>query len=251
MIFNFLKFNELLEFLELQATKRYLLIITLYSVASYSLYLFFNEEFMIKVGEEDGIFEYLTAFFFITTSIVAVILFVRSKVIWFALLAIVFFVGFGEEISWGQRILGYGTPESVNTQNIQGEFNIHNLEILDSKDFSGTEKSGWKKFTAVQFLYNLFWLAYAILVPLAFFYFAFVKNLATTFKLPVPALSIGLFFLIDWFMFRITKSFLLPPQKSLHYYYTINEIFESCSALIFMMILIFFLEKYQKSKRGI
>jgi len=251
MIFNFLKFNELIEFLELRATKRYLLIITLYSVASYSLYFFFDEEFMIKVGEEDGVFEYLTAFFFIATSVVSVILFVRSKVIWFALLAIVFFVGFGEEISWGQRILGYGTPESVNTQNIQGEFNIHNLEMLDSKDFSGTEKSGWKKFTAVQFLYNLFWLAYGILVPLAFFYFAFVKKLATTFKLPVPALSIGLFFLIDWFIFRIAKSFLLPPQKSLHYYYTINEIFESCSALIFMMILIFFFEKHQKSRREI
>jgi hypothetical protein len=33
----------------------------------------------------------------------------------------------GEEISWGQRILGFQTPEPVAGVNVQGELNLHNL----------------------------------------------------------------------------------------------------------------------------
>jgi hypothetical protein len=34
----------------------------------------------------------------------------------------------GEEISWGQRIFGFSTPESMMENNRQAEFNLHNLE---------------------------------------------------------------------------------------------------------------------------
>ena len=40
-----------------------------------------------------------------------------------------------EEISWGQRIIGFKTPESLTEINTQGEFNFHNLmttELLNS-----------------------------------------------------------------------------------------------------------------------
>lgn len=40
-------------------------------------------------------------------------------------LAMIFIVG--EEISWGQRIIGFGTPESLAEANRQGEVNFHNL----------------------------------------------------------------------------------------------------------------------------
>lgn len=33
----------------------------------------------------------------------------------------------GEEISWGQRIIGFETPAFLETLNTRGEFNIHNL----------------------------------------------------------------------------------------------------------------------------
>jgi len=36
----------------------------------------------------------------------------------------------GEEISWGQRILGFATPESLEDVNNQGETNIHNVGIV-------------------------------------------------------------------------------------------------------------------------
>jgi hypothetical protein len=229
--------SSLIQYLDLPSLKFKLILVGLYSLGIYSLYLYKSDEFMIWIGEEDSLIEYLTAFFFISTSAMAIRMFIKTKVIWFGLLAIVFFVGFGEEISWGQRLFGYSTPETVNSQNIQGEFNLHNLEILDSKDFSGSEKSGWRKFTSVQFLFNLFWFSYGILVPLAFFFIAFLQNIMKKLKLPIPALAIGVCFLIDWLIFRVSKSFLLMPGKSPHYYFTMNEMFESCTALIFMVIL--------------
>ena len=32
-----------------------------------------------------------------------------------------------EEISWGQRIIGFSTPEFFKLHNLQGEANLHNL----------------------------------------------------------------------------------------------------------------------------
>jgi hypothetical protein len=65
-------------------------------------------------------------------------------------LAFLFFVAFGEEISWGQRIFGFGTPESLEEVNDQAETNLHNL---------ATGKAN--------FLFNLFWLVMGVLIPLA------------------------------------------------------------------------------------
>ncbi len=36
----------------------------------------------------------------------------------------------GEEISWGQRIFGFDTPESIKELNYQEEFTIHNLQFI-------------------------------------------------------------------------------------------------------------------------
>lgn len=43
------------------------------------------------------------------------------------LLALLFFYGAGEEISWGQRLFGFGTPEVFDEYNLQGETNLHNF----------------------------------------------------------------------------------------------------------------------------
>ena len=47
---------------------------------------------------------------------------------WFhLLLALAFFYGAGEEISWGQRLLGFGSPEFFEAYNLQEETNLHNF----------------------------------------------------------------------------------------------------------------------------
>ncbi len=40
-----------------------------------------------------------------------------------------FFVA-GEEISWGQQVFGWETPETLNAMNHQGETNIHNIRPI-------------------------------------------------------------------------------------------------------------------------
>lgn len=42
--------------------------------------------------------------------------------------AVLFFFVAGEEISWGQRILGFGTPAALDQINVQHEFTLHNIE---------------------------------------------------------------------------------------------------------------------------
>jgi hypothetical protein len=48
------------------------------------------------------------------------------------------FVVAGEEISWGQRILGIATPAALDQINHQGETNIHNISSLQAA-FNGGE----------------------------------------------------------------------------------------------------------------
>ena len=42
--------------------------------------------------------------------------------------ALLFFVMGMEEISWGQRLFGFQTPEDIAARNWQGEFNLHNMQ---------------------------------------------------------------------------------------------------------------------------
>ncbi len=50
-----------------------------------------------------------------------------------SLLALFFFFGAGEEISWGQRIFNVESSEFFTQNNAQGETNLHNLMIGDTK----------------------------------------------------------------------------------------------------------------------
>jgi hypothetical protein len=55
----------------------------------------------------------------------------RFAVFYLAMMALFYLVCAGEEISWGQRALGFATPESMLATNEQGEFNLHNLGFRD------------------------------------------------------------------------------------------------------------------------
>jgi hypothetical protein len=89
--------------------------------------------------KEDGLFESLTAILMIIS-----MLFLGSAVLWlskkpqqgtvyryvkgfYILLMVVFFVYAMEEVSWGQRIFGWATPEFIEKGNIQNETNLHNF----------------------------------------------------------------------------------------------------------------------------
>jgi hypothetical protein len=44
---------------------------------------------------------------------------------------------FGEETSWLQHEIGFATPQSIEARNVQKEFNLHNLDILQGRKMLG------------------------------------------------------------------------------------------------------------------
>ncbi len=89
-------------------------------------------------------------------------------------LALLLFVAAGEEISWGQRLIGLETPESVRRINAQGEINLHNLY--------GDEHGQ----NASRDLFVWFWRIFGIVIPLA----AVWKPLGRRLRRYVPVLPV-------------------------------------------------------------
>ena len=83
---------------------------------------------------EDGLVENLTAVWFLLAGLLlfATALVERSffrRCIYILGGMAMMFVG-GEEISWGQRIFGFATPDFLMGLNYQGEFNVHNTDTI-------------------------------------------------------------------------------------------------------------------------
>ncbi|GGG17844.1 hypothetical protein [Pontibacter amylolyticus] len=82
---------------------------------------------------EDGYIEYFTSFFLLATSLYCFYKAPRMDGKWakafYYVAAAVFFFGFGEEISWGQRLLGFEVPDDLEKINPQSEFNLHNIHL--------------------------------------------------------------------------------------------------------------------------
>jgi len=83
--------------------------------------------------QEDGFFENFTVVLTLISSLIFFYLGVYYKVIdkkiFLFLFAILLFFYSMEEISWGQRIFDWETPEALSEVNYQNEINVHNIFI--------------------------------------------------------------------------------------------------------------------------
>ena len=105
-------------------------------VMSYTHPDFFRHQFTV----EDGFIEWLTVLALSVTMVVcfrrAWLLRQQAKPLFLTMtvfFGIAFLFGAGEEISWGQRLLGIESPEFFKEYNAQGETNLHNTIINDTK----------------------------------------------------------------------------------------------------------------------
>ena len=127
--------------------------------------LFANERILDAFGREDGIFENMTAVYLLITSLIFVAAFFRFRdSSWllrlsYAGLALLFFGGAGEEISWGERIFGWSEQNFIRERNVQGELTLHNLEYFQGDDSLLP--------VSISQLFILFTFAFAVLIPLA------------------------------------------------------------------------------------
>jgi hypothetical protein len=85
---------------------------------------------------EDGPVEYLTVIAFLSASVMAARLasMHRHEFRWVSGVYLVIAIGFlliaMEEVSWGQRVLNYETPEAIRRINGQCEVTLHNLGVM-------------------------------------------------------------------------------------------------------------------------
>jgi hypothetical protein len=172
------------------------------------------------ISREDGLIEQITAFIFLVCSLLsahtAIKVHSRYRRIVFGLFAIGFFLCFGEEISWGQRILGFETPEAFQEYNVQNEFNLHNLGgyLIDHMFIAGV------------FLYGF-------IFPLLTWKHPFWHNLFDKFGIPISSVGLAVGFLIismlhDWTVYRI-----LPETV-----FSIGELREMVASIGFLLLII-------------
>ena len=175
------------------------------------LYLpgYFDNAVLDLFTEEDGPYEWAGALFFLFTSVGFLVLTLKPAYYkfnsgdggygerkYFALLALLFFFAFGEEISWGQRIFNFETPESLEEFNRQGEFNIHNLAVFHGRTETGERKTGLQSLITMHRLYYFFFFAYLVVLPIGS-RIPRVKRLVDKYNVPVPPLIIGALFILN------------------------------------------------------
>lgn len=109
----------------------------------------------------------------------------------FALMAVACSYVFLEEISWGQRIFGFDTPDILKSRNLQGEANIHNL-------FTGPHKTLLKELISVGLALGLvgYGAVYPILLRLGWGPARWVERLGVA----APPLALAPYFAIAAFL---------------------------------------------------
>ena len=225
-----------------------ILIIIALVIISYAVFLC-NERTVVNLTSEDHLFEGGTSLFLLSASILFLIS--AKKNIFMYLLALLFLFGAGEEISWGQRILGFEPPAAIKEVNVQSEFNIHNLPVFNGTMNKGEhiKKEGLARLTEINFLYRVFLLAFGIALPLLAYHVSFIKKIVKQLKVPVPPVSMGIFLVLSWVVCKLVIK-ALPPGLDKNYYFGANEIWEFLTAFIIFNFGIYFYKNRDKEIFG-
>lgn len=168
------------------------------------LWIEFSPITFSSYGAEDYVIENLTAIFFLISSIGFFITALKSTYLkkqntnmaYFMIIAwaILMFIFFGEEISWGQRIFNFNTPDSLMEVNLQGEFNIHNIGIVD------TALGGKYRYLSIMMLLT------GVIFPLTALT-SWGKKIFQKFNYPICPLQFMLFFLGSYIFGKFYSTF--------------------------------------------
>jgi hypothetical protein len=145
-------------------------------------------------------------------------------------LAIVFFLAFGEEISWGQRIFDLTPPDALGLHNIQGEITIHNLQLFNPLTSQGQERQGWIRLFNFSVLFNAAWFAAFVVIPCSA-YSAGLRRAYLRWGLPVAPLGFGLLMLINYMLLKV-----IGASRPIEVRPALTEIAETNFALLFMLV---------------
>ena len=126
----------------------------------------------------------------------------------------VFLFGLLEEISYGQRIIGFKTPEFFMKYNSQGEFNLHNLKFGGKS----VNKLIFGTFLGICVVF------YFLVMPFLFVKKEKIQKLVNKYALPVPKL----FHIVAYLLLALAVKFIDSPKK--------GEILEFGGCWIFLLM---------------
>ena len=153
--------------------------------------------------------------------------------IFFLILAFLMFVCMGEEISWGQRIFGWKTPEGWSAKNAQSETNLHNLAIIEGGVRDPQTQSFLRSLTNANRVFALFWLTFFIAVPLLVRASPAARSFASRLGLPVPSLWFGALFLLNHAAFFLANQHLVALHQNTTTVFPLDELKEQNDALVY------------------
>jgi hypothetical protein len=196
----------------------------------------FGKKVFVAFTGEDGVAEYgQVAFYSMAFLLSFVVLrhhmrerrgFIAS--LYFVLSCGLFFL-IGEELSWGQRLFGWATPETMEIINKQGETNLHNIEGVG------------ETFKWLQLVVG----AYGSVLPLVVPRWSALDRFRPFLSAVVPHFSLVPFFglMFVWKVFRN----LCPTPKSLYFVVAeFNEVIEFSLAMGFFFFMIHQLRQFEK-----
>lgn len=214
-----------MKFPKLSRTEIIVLAIVTVSIVAGFVLVFTNVSAFENYTREDGVVEWLTVAGLLLgafTCFGRVVTLRRWKPLLFlffiGLMGAVLFFGAGEEISWGQRLLGVQSPDYFKENNAQGETNIHNLIV-------GGQKLNRIIFTI---LLAIVLVVYIVLVPFLYKRKAGMRRLVDGFGVPLPQPYQIAAFLV---MFALVQ--LIPHMGKR------DEISEEGTALLLYLIIAF------------
>jgi hypothetical protein len=185
--------------------------------------------------DEDRVAENLQVLFL---ALALVLCFVVMRRIWkagyrfiallyFALGLGIFFL-IGEEISWGQRIFGWQTSESIRAINKQGETNLHNME-------------------GIRLVFK--WIVVMIgacgtLLPLIIMRSRAFARYREWASMLVPHYTFLPYFVIV-FLWKLQANLYKPPKK---YYFVVEQYSEVIELVLYIALFLFMVYQLRKSK---
>ena len=193
-------------------------------------------------ARENGPIQISGALLFLGASICFVGLFLRSvatensffgrrtkRNVFWGVLAVLMFVCFGEEASWGQHLIGFGTPEALSTLNAQNETNIHNLWVFHQWRPDGSEKGFLGLMINMNRLFSVFWLTYFVAIPISAKKSRRVRSALRFSGIPIPPIWFGWLFLVSFISYKFSTFVVVDPLRA----FPLDELKETSYAAIF------------------
>ncbi|HET9907643.1 MAG TPA: hypothetical protein VFQ23_13410, partial [Anaerolineales bacterium] len=206
----------------------------LYLIFAYST-LGWGESWAASLYPEDHYFENVGAVSFLAATVISLFVYMRAvtkryitqmhwvKLSVYAVLALIYFFGAGEELSWGERIF---LPPVLDSANAPEELKIQNLAIIENNEFLTGDN-----------IYTLFWMGFAVAIPVLSRVWKRFKGFAETFT-PIVYWGIGVLFLLNYFFAQLANLFYRTAfnSQTILFPQALQEVKESNYQLLFVFL---------------